>query len=105
MGELLTTGQMIDQLRVGQIAVDKLGNEIFMEKDNSLRTLPNLEIVTMTDFAMKAYKENKKTITYHHESDSKYIFVYENTPNQFEKIYYDSISLPEMLKGKWTIEE
>ncbi|MCT1575682.1 hypothetical protein M3E13_15560 [Oceanobacillus kimchii] len=124
MGELLTTGQMIDQLRVGQIAVDKLGNEIFMEKDNSLRTLPNLEIVTLTDFtvlskwrilpmpnyvsfedAMKAYKENKKTITYHHDSDTIYTFVYENTPNQFERIYYDSISLPELLKGKWTIKE
>lgn len=52
MSEWLTTGQMIDRLKVGEIAEDKNGDKIFIEKDGSLRTLPNHQIVTMSDYTM-----------------------------------------------------
>ncbi len=130
MSELLTTGQMIDTLKVGETAVgdvSELGKVIQVIKRESgciklyedgfgERTLmldggvvdsvkwriePNY--VSFYE-AMKAYEDDKKSITYHHDSDLKYAFKYENATDQFKKIYFDSISLPEMVTGKWTIE-
>lgn len=124
MSELLTTGQMIDQLRVGQIAVDKLGNEIFMEKDNSLRTLPNLEIVTLTDFtmlskwrilpipnyvsfekAMKSLKDGKRvSFTYKNESDLEETIFIEPHYGAKSSLRRD-IDWIDLFNTKWTIEE
>ncbi len=55
------------------------------------------------DEAMEAHSE-KKTVIYHHDDESQYRFEYSLEPGQFEKLYFDSITLHELVEGKWTIE-
>jgi hypothetical protein len=53
---------------------------------------------------MKAHQEERKTVIYHHNEDSKYFFVYGSDPYQLKSLYCDSINLHELIDGKWTIE-
>lgn len=131
MSEWITTGQMIDRLKVGELAESNERADLRVKntaigilyvndegerdkrkgidgyffvngsyiKNMKWRILPNY---VSFEEAMKAHKE-KKTVTYHDE-ELKYTFEYGLDPQQFEQLYYDSISLHELVEGKWTIE-
>ncbi|GAQ18014.1 hypothetical protein OPHB3_1953 [Oceanobacillus picturae] len=138
MSELLTTGAMIDRLKVGGTAELSEKHQISKEHGKSYKKVTKAadgDIVWISDTgvvdlgrplvlfghtvnwkwriipnyvsfkeATKTHKEDKKTVTYHHDEELKYTFEYETDPEQFEQLYYDSISLHELIEGKWTIE-
>lgn len=133
--ELLRTGQMIDQLRIGEEAEYKHEDRISdfhlvvqktisgsiivikngKDKEYVGKELPlNAKVMsykwTITpkyvtwEKAMKAHKEEKKTIVYHQDDELKYEFKHSLDTGQFEKLSNDNICLHELLRGNWTIE-
>ena len=130
MKEWLTTGQMIDQLKTGDIAegvegfykgtkLEKTdcGEILYLNRDKSHSINNFFELNCFTDKAkwriipkfitfgeaMIAHS-NKRTVAYHHDQETKYIFEHSLEPNQFKELYEDSICLHELVNGNWTIE-
>ena len=133
MSELLTTGQMIDQLKVGEIAessrVESLDNFVYRvkkSKSGSIMTLaPDMKMtghlipmqgdiidlkwrilpkfVTFEE-AMQAGKEGK-TVFYHTQGEK-----FEIAPKQLSEFRLSALSvhrhsLLELFEGKWSVEE
>jgi hypothetical protein len=128
MSEWLTTGQMIDRLKVGEVAESKpmswrgvIVNPKRVIKDNGvIRFEDSDEILSLNaqimdsqwrilpkyvsfEEAIKAYKEGKD-ITYHHNTESKYTFKHRYFIS-FNNLCLDSIGFHELIEGKWTIED
>lgn len=122
MSEWLTTGQMIDKLKVGEIAESKslqvikgecgtiyIHNEhgktnyvltIFDHVTNEKwRIRPNY---VSFEEAIKAYKEGKEIVF--HKNGKTYHFL-KNGCNFFLALGKDCVSLIEMLSDYWTIED
>lgn len=118
MIKLLTTGQMVDALNIGEFAEDDKGFKVtFREKDGILvneyggkvdfhktvggddrkwRILP--EFVSF-DEAYKARKEGKRVLI--HSNDRKVLFM---TDIKLEGCYLGILTLDELVNGKFTIE-
>lgn len=118
MSEWLTTGQMIDRLKVGQVAegmtyweVKKIVNgcgydsivevnsgeqvkmsESFLEE--KWRILPNY---VSFEEAMKAFKQDEEICLWLGDKDFKFATKYHHTLND--------LNLSDLIHGKWTIEE
>lgn len=125
--ELLTTGQMIDNLNIGDEAefTDCAGAEFKKQKvirnENGIFWKETGNVFEVSDFiskvkwriiphyvsyevAMKAHKEEKKTIVYHYDGELKYEFRHELETGQFDKLASDNLCLYELLEGKWSVK-
>lgn len=128
MSEWLTTGQVIDRLRIGEEAFNQdgygikyghKGDLLYFEKGKE----PNSEdkfaayypfvrndkwrinyLFVSFDEAQKAHAEEGKTIIYWHSEEQKYRFVY-GEYGQFKQLADDGIELHELVEGEWTIEQ
>lgn len=130
MSEWLTTGQLIDKLKIGEVAVpdNKLYlpvkrvaegiiwvnpktyeqsevHQDFFRVTGSTMSIRWKIIPRYVDFytAMRAY-EKGKDIVYHHSEDKTYTFT-NGLHSIFYRLFEDSISLHELIRGKWTIIE
>ena len=118
----LTTGQMIDKLKVGEVAecVEKGITEVIRDDDGiwwydkpsgikksymtllsrnldlKWRILPNY--VTFEE-AMQALKEGKKVKVIYQKGDHDYIY------SKNRDVDFRSTTWNELFEGKWTIEE
>ncbi|MBT2601401.1 MULTISPECIES: hypothetical protein [unclassified Oceanobacillus] len=126
--ELLTTGQMIDQLKVGEVARnDNDSNTIFVKRaetggiykcfkdgttresaflvsafvDSKWRILPNY--VSFED-AMKALKDGK-TVELHIDGKDDLVVQDYLDPDPIREFCVSNCTFKELLEGKWTIEE
>jgi hypothetical protein len=119
MSEWLTTGQMIDRLKVGEVAearpwdgmpIGKIrvtktyDGAICFENSNDCLSLNQLNTslqwrilprYVSFEEAMKAFKEGKRV--------ALYISGYKETFRLNEEL--DSLTLRDLIEGKWTIEE
>lgn len=125
--ELLTTGQMIDKLNIGDVAefTDCTGVEFKKQKvtrnQNGLIWKDTGNTLEMSNFiskvkwriiphyvsyeiAMKAHKEEKKTIVFHYDDELEYEFKHELETGQFDRLASDNLCLYELLEGKWSIK-
>ncbi|MDO6451735.1 hypothetical protein [Oceanobacillus profundus] len=124
MSELLTTGQVIDRLKRGEvdescdghtIARCAHGEIVMVDENNHLyasnvvlvepflktkwRILPNY---VSFEEAMKALKGGKKVVLEEHEDGDRWAF----KPDEYKDNYsLEGFSLQELFEGKWTIEE
>ncbi|PLS18979.1 hypothetical protein CVD28_00835 [Bacillus sp. M6-12] len=128
----LTTGQMIDVLKVGDRAkTETTDSPIWVEKilygaiivienatneesvERALQINPAVlenswtvyrKFISFYD-AMKAHEEEKKTITYHQSKDLTYTFKHELETGQFKDLSNDNLCLYELIEGNWTIDD
>lgn len=132
MSKLLTTGQMIDQLKVGEVAENDSENKAYVTRKEHgyfmQTTLKNLEegkgipfvllvpsiikckwrilpkYVTFEE-AMKAIREDENKLVYLHVNDNFSIEI--NSRTFLEITFAGSIDLTfsDLVCGNWTIEE
>lgn len=127
MSELLTTGEMVDRLKVGETAVGdvrELGTEIRVFKDkvghikfDDSRKLLELSagivgsvkwriLPTYVSFeeAMKALKDGKEVEL--HNDDGHEAFINRALWDEpIDELTISNFSFKDLLNGKWTIEE
>ena len=121
MSELLTTGQMIDQLKIGEVAESKnqrayydncqliVENKLTGEKkpftiwigDKS----PKWRILPYYVSFEEAYKAGKqgKTINFH--ADNGVVHTIEHFDDSLDENRLSSYSLRELIEGNWSIED
>jgi hypothetical protein len=123
MSEWLTAGEMIDKLKIGEIAESKNFKAYFDKNFQLVSESKNTGVVT--EFTIWSGTRNQKiwriapkyvtfgeamiahvkkaTVTYHHDEELKYKF----TPCQyghFKQLGSDGISLGELINGNWTVD-
>ncbi|WP_106494913.1 hypothetical protein [Lentibacillus sp. Marseille-P4043] len=127
MNEWLTTGQMIDRLKVGGVAVgdaSELGIEVKVFKDKTghiklcdseglmmlsagfvdsvqWRILPNH---VSFEEAMRAYKKGKVVNFYYEGIHTAVINPEFYDKESLDELLLSDFTLKELLEGKWTIE-
>ncbi|OEH52954.1 hypothetical protein AQ616_18795 [Oceanobacillus sp. E9] len=123
MGEVLTTGQMIDQLKVGEVAKNNDDMKVYKSEDGSIRgDVMGRKILCDLDFleskwriqpnyvsfedAMKALKDGKSVIFRGPDGS----WSDKVPPNVAASIAIKHTELRgygllDLFKGKWTIEE
>lgn len=126
----LTTGQMIDQLGMEDVAISQSGYKVgYDHKGNLLMWGEKEEKPQITDGnqfslfyswakndrweinyqfvdfeeAMSVHSREEKTVVYYHSEEQQYRFVHGET-DHFKQLSQDSIGLDEITKGKWIVE-
>lgn len=132
--ELLSTGQMIERLNIGDQAEYKhqertTDHHLIVQKtasgsivvvyngihENRVGKLLTLSAKVMTYqwrvipqfFSFEeAMKAHLegKTVAYHHSDELVYEFNCDGATDQFKQLYHDSIYLQELIKGNWSIK-
>lgn len=129
-GKKLTTGQMIDQLGMRDVAqnqkgtlvgYDRKGNMVMWypeedkpqdnEGNNFYMYYPRIkndiwEIrYQYVDYeeAQSAHVDRRKTIRYVHTNGKEYLFV-RGTPGPFKELGQEGITLTDLVRGKWLID-
>ncbi|WP_163526646.1 hypothetical protein [Halobacillus ihumii] len=129
MSEWLTTGQIIDRLKIGQIAESESGDLVeWAPQTGDLRFAPSGDKFRKNEHSRRMNKvylnerwriqpkyvsfgeamiahSKKKTVTYHHNDELRYRFEHSLDTGQFKELSSDNLCLHELIEGKWTIEE